>query len=361
MPLSEVIERVKGLAKPPNEEATKLQVVLPILRELGWDAYDPSRVQPEFGVGGGRVDLALFAPDRAVALIEVKAVGIRLEEHVEQTLRYAFHEGADICVLTTGLVWWLYLPREKGQPDERRFAELDLSTESVDELVTDFSTYLGYEDLVGHRAEGHAKAALEARLHAKRLDGEMPRVWASMLAEPPQALIELIQDRVSVEVGLRPSNEQVSSFLNGRESGAGTSPPPIRATRSAPRNQNTVSDGQRPQTPGRRPSAPISGFELWGRRQSAQRWTDVWEGVVRSVLERNPGSLAQAVGRPRGKRSYVELEPGAISEASRVGKPRQVGVYWIDVHGSSKALQERCEYLLELCGYSKADLTYMTD
>ena len=102
MSLAEVIERVKKLAKPPNEEATKLQVVLPILRELGWDAYDPSRVQPEFGVGGGRVDLALFAPDRAVALIEVKAVGVRLEEHVEQTLRYAFHEGADICALTTG-------------------------------------------------------------------------------------------------------------------------------------------------------------------------------------------------------------------------------------------------------------------
>ncbi len=355
MPLAEVIERVKGLSKPPNEEATKLQVVLPILRELGWDAYDPSRVQPEFGVGGGRVDLALFAPDRAVALIEVKAVGVRLEEHVEQTLRYAFHEGADICVLTTGLVWWLYLPREKGQPDKRRFAELDLSAESVDELVTDFSTYLGYEDLAGHKAERHAKAALEARLNAKRLDSEMPRVWASMLADPPQALVELIQGRVSVEVSLRPSNEQVSSFLGGQVSQAGTIPP-----RLAPPRPSAIVSRQSEQS-GRRPSAPTSGFELWGRRYAAQRWTDVWAGVVGAILERNPASLAQAVGRPRGKRTYVELDANGVTHASSVAKPRQVGMYWIDVHGSSKALQERCEYLLELCGYSKSDVTYLTN
>ncbi len=135
MALQDVIERIRQLDTPPNEEATKFQAVLPILQELGWDFFDQSRVMPEYPVGtrkSGKVDLALMAPRRGpVALIEVKAAGVRLNDHVDQMLGYAFNEGVDICVLTTGWEWWLYLPREKGRPEERRFAELSLDDDTV--------------------------------------------------------------------------------------------------------------------------------------------------------------------------------------------------------------------------------------
>ena len=221
MALQEVIERIRSLDEPPNEEATKFQIVLPILRELGWDAFDATRVAPEYtvgsGKGSGRVDLALLAPRRGpLALIEVKTAGAKLDDHVAQVLGYAFNEGVDICVLTTGLQWWLYLPREKGQPPERRFANLDIEADGVEQLVDDFDTYLGYEALTSRRAERHARQVLAAHLDSERLSSELPRIWAGMLNEPPQELLDLIEQRIFNSIRLRPSHEQMTAFLHSQ-------------------------------------------------------------------------------------------------------------------------------------------------
>jgi len=109
----------------------------------GWRSDDPSRVFFEYTVGGRRVDIALKDEGRFVAFIEAKAPGKKLDAHVSQLLTYAFHEGVDIGVLTTGLEWWLYLPRENGPPPKRRFATFELSSVSAEEIArraTWFST-----------------------------------------------------------------------------------------------------------------------------------------------------------------------------------------------------------------------------
>ena len=306
------------------------------------------------------MDFALLAPQgRIAAFIEAKNVGVRLDAAASgrhdtpeiQVLNYAFNAGVDICVLTSGLVWWLYLPREKGSPTERRFAELDLKEDSVEQLCTDFASYLGYDELVEQRAESHAKRVLEAKLNSELLNSEIPRIWGSMLADPPQDLIQLIEERVLSEVRLRPSDEQVRDFLRG-QTGSTSDTAPRATVDTGPRVKGTSS---LPARPGRRPPARVSGFQLWGVSHPAQRWTDVWVGVTEALYERDPARFAALVGSPRGKRSYVELDPSAVRS------PRQVGRYWIDSHGSSSALKERCEYLLELCGYGRADIKFLTD
>lgn len=221
MALQEVIERIRSLDEPPNEEAAILQIVLPILRELGWDDSDPSRVAPQHAVGkgkgAGRVDFALLAPRRGpVALIEAKAPNVRLEDHVEQVLRYAFYAGVNICVLTSGLKWWLYLSREDGPPSERRFADFDIEADRPEQIVDDFDTYLGYESLTSRRAERHARQVLAAHLDSERLSSELPRIWAAMLNEPPQELLDLIEQRIFNSIRLRPSHEQMTAFLHSQ-------------------------------------------------------------------------------------------------------------------------------------------------
>ena len=129
MSLPETLERIRSSPSPNNEESAKFQVIAPILQALGWDPSDGEKVLFEHSVGGkkgGRVDIALKNKSRVFALIEAKAPGADLSTHVEQVLGYAFHEGVDICVLTTGEEWWLYLPREPGEPLKRRFAVLIL-------------------------------------------------------------------------------------------------------------------------------------------------------------------------------------------------------------------------------------------
>lgn len=349
--LRQTIERIRGLGTPPNEEATKFQMVLPILQHLGWDASDPSRVIPEYAVGvrkSGKVDLALLSPrEQPVALIEAKAVGACIEDHVDQVLEYAFKEGVDLCVLTTGIIWWLYLPRERGRPEDRRFAEIDVRTDSIDQLLDDFETYLGHTALVSHEAVKRAQEVLAARLDSERLQAEIPRIWASMLSNPPQELIEIIEARVFSSIRLRPSGDQIGEFLAGL---AGS----VSARDSARTNRQVVSsdDG----TPsGRAKSTKPDGFRLWGRNYPAKKWTDVWYGVAEALYDRHPDRFRDVVGRPRGKRSYVEVDRRMLNAPTYRVRDSQ---YWVAGHGSASALRDRCVNLLELLGYGQSDIEF---
>lgn len=356
MPLREVIERIRSLDEPPNEEATKFQIVLPILRELGWDAFDATRVAPEYSVGsgksGGRVDLALLAPRRGpLALIEVKTAGAKLDDHVVQVLGYAFNEGVDICVLTTGLKWWLYLPREKGPPHERRFAELDVEADGLEQLVDDFDTYLGYEALMSRRAERHARQVLAAHLDSERLSSELPRIWASMLNEPPQRLLDLIEQRIFNSVRLRPSHEQMTAFLKSRAAtmGQNIESPSISPTASP-------TPPVRSRRPKAKPVRPVA-FTLWGKRREVKRWIEVWPAVVELVYERHYRDFDRALGKPGGRRSYIDLDPSTHLNGQRLTN----SPYYVDWHGSGVELQRRSRRLLEIFGHSPDDLQFEFD
>lgn len=219
MALRDVLEQVRadiasGHANKANEQEAKDWFITPILQALGWRG--PGRVRLEHPAGQERVkmDFALQGADRKiVALIEAKAPGSSLASHVGQVMTYAFFEGVDICVLTTGVVWWLYLPREKGDPTTRRFAELDVRSDDLNHLESTLSKCLEYKALTSGEAEEHARAIRDARQNEKRLLAELPSAWQRLLDGPDNLLVELVQEEAHKAVGLRPSKEQVAAFL----------------------------------------------------------------------------------------------------------------------------------------------------
>ena len=366
MALREVIERIRSLDEPPNEEATKFQIVLPILRELDWDAFDATRVVPEYSVGSGkgagRVDLALMAARRGpLALIEVKTAGAKLDDHVVQVLGYAFNEGVDICVLTTGLKWWLYLPREKGPPVERRFAEFDVEADSVEQLVDDFETYLSYEALTARRSERHARQVLAARIDSERLSTELPRIWASLLDDPPQSLLDLIEQRVFNSTRLRPSHEQMAAFLAQRAAAVPESAPALPPAQVSQLPPSPAASGSSLDAPSRRtrtPTVPPTAFALWGQRREVEKWVEVWIGVAEALLVRH-GIIGfrRTVGSPNGKRSYIDLEPSERRNSQRLGD----SPYYIDTHTDAKGSVRRSRNLLEILDHSPDDLQVEPD
>ena len=118
---------------------------------------------------GGKVDIALQGDGRLVALVEAKAPYIDLSQHVEQVLRYAFHEGVDICVLTTGLDWWLVPSSRKGRMGRTPIRGVGLDERFGGSLAEDLSAFLHRETLVSGQAEAKAKLVLKASLAAARL------------------------------------------------------------------------------------------------------------------------------------------------------------------------------------------------
>jgi predicted type IV restriction endonuclease len=123
--LTDIVARLRQ-GRFQNEQAVSQAIVLPILRELGWDIFDTALVWPEYQTGEGRADFALcHPPSKPAEFIEVKPPG-KAEDGVRQALEYAFHTGVPFIVLTDGRTWSFYLPAEQGSYEDRRVYKLDL-------------------------------------------------------------------------------------------------------------------------------------------------------------------------------------------------------------------------------------------
>ena len=352
MSLEECLEKIQSSPVPQNEESAKIQVILPVLQNLGWDQTDGSEFLLEYPVGGnkgGRVDIALRANtrghNRLVALIEAKAPHIDLSQHEEQVSRYAFHEGVDICVLTTGLEWWMFLPREKVEWAERRFAVLDLRDDSVDRLAEDLNAFLHKENLVSGQAETKAKLVLKARLVAARLEEEIPEIWQTMLDEPDEELVELIGARVYERLNLRPEKSQVIAVLHEE-------PVPMAGEHeSSMAGATRVPDsaGATSRAPSRRPVA----FKLWGVRYPVSTRKAIYPQVVDLLYERHAAAFSGLL-EPIGRLSepFATLDPDYFYDRHQVGSSR----YFIETHGHTQSFDMWTILLLEHFGYDKSDL-----
>ena len=108
-------------------EADTVTIVKDLLSEVfGYDKY--SEVTGEMAIRGTYCDLAIRLEDKVVQLIEVKAIGITLNDrHVKQAVDYAANQGVEWVVLTNAVVWRLYHVLFTKPIDKRLVAEIDLS------------------------------------------------------------------------------------------------------------------------------------------------------------------------------------------------------------------------------------------
>lgn len=94
--------------KLSTEEATKNTLVMPFIKLLGYDPFDPTQVVPEYSAPIGsykdaRVDYALMRDGQPVIIIECKAYGTVLDEGKCNQLRMYFNgTNVRVAVLTDG-------------------------------------------------------------------------------------------------------------------------------------------------------------------------------------------------------------------------------------------------------------------
>ena len=84
--LAETIERLRArIAEHEahiggHETRTRVILVDPLLRSLGWDTEDPNLVVHEFPVGRRKVDYALLRTNEVIGILEAKALGSQLND-----------------------------------------------------------------------------------------------------------------------------------------------------------------------------------------------------------------------------------------------------------------------------------------
>ncbi len=116
-----------------TEEATKNALVMPFIKILGYDIFDPTEVIPEFiaDVGikkGEKVDYAIQKDGKIIMLFECKHCGGDLSiSHASQLFRYFSVTDARIAVLTNGIVYRFFTDLEApNKMDEKPFLEINL-------------------------------------------------------------------------------------------------------------------------------------------------------------------------------------------------------------------------------------------
>lgn len=138
----ELIDEIRAFAKTIpaivernlGEEGTKMSLVMPFIKILGYDVFNVNEVNPEYiaDVGikkGEKVDYAIMKDGLPVILIECKPVNADLsKEHASQLFRYFTTTGSKkIGVLTNGVLYQFFTDHDdKNKMDNRPFLEINL-------------------------------------------------------------------------------------------------------------------------------------------------------------------------------------------------------------------------------------------
>ncbi|MFD2962509.1 MULTISPECIES: type I restriction endonuclease [Olivibacter] len=124
-----------------TEEATKTSLIMPFLRILGYDVFDPFEVHPEFvaDIGikkGEKVDYAILKDEKPVILIECKHYADGLDPHNSQLFRYFHTTEAKFSLLTNGLEYRFYTDLvTPNKMDEKPFFEFKITEMRDNEIA----------------------------------------------------------------------------------------------------------------------------------------------------------------------------------------------------------------------------------
>jgi len=148
-----------------TEEGTKNALIMPFIRILGYDPFNPNEVNPEYvaDVGvkqGEKIDYAIMKNDKPVILIECKTVNTDLKkEHASQLFRYftVTNTPAKVGILTNGVLYQFFTDLdEPNKMDKRPFLEinlLDIKEPLIAELKKFTKQNLNLDNLESHASQ----------------------------------------------------------------------------------------------------------------------------------------------------------------------------------------------------------------
>jgi len=154
--LGERFSRLKDQVQ--TEEATKNAFIMPFIRELGYDVFNPFEVTPELvaDIGmkqGEKIDYAIMKDGEPVILIECKHHAAPLNvSNASQLFRYFHTTKAKFSILTNGLEYRFYTDLvEKNKMDQKPFFAFNITEikdNQIEELKKFHKAYYDFENIV---------------------------------------------------------------------------------------------------------------------------------------------------------------------------------------------------------------------
>ena len=350
MSLRERLDNARDLLRSgrlANEAAVSSGVVVPILDGLGWPAFDPSVVAPEYGVGKRRVDFALLTNGTPAVFVEVKQPGLA-DGADRQLFEYAFHEGVPIAILTDGVTWHVYLPAMQGSYDERRVYLLDLLERDPNESADRLERYLGRGAVESGEAFERARKDYQRAKQRKGAAEAVPQAWANLLADPEAPVAAFLAGEVERVSGFEADPKDLRAFLSSLRPASGSLPEPKSAVaaRKPRKSPATPPSGTTP--------LPGPGYVVEGEFVPCHFGSEVIAGVFSTLTARDPGFPERFSAQVRGrKRAYLartkpELFPG---HSELEGLSTEVAPGWfLSTHSNSATKVRQIKKACDIAG-----------
>ncbi|MEA2032868.1 MAG: type I restriction enzyme HsdR N-terminal domain-containing protein [Euryarchaeota archaeon] len=209
----------KRSARLETEEATKNARVMPFIKVLGYNVFNPEEVVPEFtcDVGekkGEKVDYAIMKDGKPIMLFECKSANTNLEkEHADQLYRYFMNTNVKVGILTNGIIYKFYSDLEKtNKMDLKPFLELDM-LDIKEPLV---------EELKRFRKESFKLEEIVSVASELKYLKEMKRILGEVLNSPSDEFVKFLAKQVYAKMmtktaleKFRPITQQAfTQFIN---------------------------------------------------------------------------------------------------------------------------------------------------
>ncbi|WP_338357079.1 type I restriction endonuclease [Yeosuana marina] len=220
-----IADKISNLKdKIETEESTKHAFVLPFINALGYDAFNPTEVVPEFTADlglkkGEKVDYAIFQNNTPILIVECKNWKETLDNHNSQLFRYFHTTKTRFALLTNGIQYRFYTDLEQpNKMDEKPFLEFDI-TKIKDNEIHEISKF--------HKSNFDVDKIVN-NASALKYTKEIKKCIAEELMVPTHDFVKLFANRVYsgrltekvmeefTEIVQKAFNQTVSEKVNDR-------------------------------------------------------------------------------------------------------------------------------------------------
>lgn len=206
--LANRIQKMK--ANLGTEEGTKTACVLPFIRLLGYDVFNPLEVVPEFVADvadrkGEKVDYAIMSEGKPIILIECKTCGCALDtSNCEQLHRYFTTLDARIGILTDGFRYLFFSDLEEYKKmDSRPFMEFNL--EAIDATLIPELAKLRKDAFDLETALGTAKEL--------KYNRQIKNILLAQIEEPAEGFVDFFIRELYPGRATKNVREQFAAFV----------------------------------------------------------------------------------------------------------------------------------------------------
>ena len=337
-----------------NEENVRFSLVSRILRELGWNIWNPKEVATEFNTvpneDKSRVDIALFdnSPTPSV-FIEIKGMGkleFDLAKHEVQLRDYNRNHTAPFSVITDGQLWRFYYSQTGGEFSQKCFKIIDLLKDELDDIELSFYAFLSKEEIRSGNAKNEAETYLTLSQKQRSMEDAFSEARRQVLEPPFPSLPEAIISIVEKE-GYKVSLDEASRFV--KKQGSKKQKPetpktvqPLQNTKKKPKQVHSGSFAGK----------KVSSFTFNNKSYEVKFWIDVLTRVSEILYQTHLQNFTHVLSLVGRKRPYYTKDPSLLRSAQPIADSN----IFVEANLSAINIVQLSRDAISLFGYSKNEL-----